>query len=211
VDDSIQGEAVARAASMTGSSGPHEKAALHLVREGEEVEPDDGELLTSHLAGDPSAFSVLVRRYQRQVHRLALRFARDSDEAEELAQRAFLRVLAKASSIRRDQPFRAYLFKVAANLCKNHLRDRAKLVFGIPFSVAAPEGEPLELKERRARVRATLADLPLRQRQVVSLRIDAELPFAEIADSLGITENNAKVSFHYAVKRLRALLGEEEL
>lgn len=181
---------------------------LHVVQPGEG--PDDWELISAHLGGDPRAFAALVRRYERPVFRLALRFARDPDEAEELAQRTFLRVLDHAARLRPDQPFRTWLFRVAANLCKNHLRDRARLVFGLPLEFAAPEDEGLERKERRARLRTALARLPLRQRQVVSLRIDAELPFAELAASLGITENNAKVTFHHAMKKLRALVAEEE-
>jgi RNA polymerase sigma-70 factor (ECF subfamily) len=144
------------------------------------------------------------------VWRLALRFAHDPDEAEDLAQRTFLRVLDHVADLRPDQPFRAYLFRVAANLCKNHRRDRARLLFGVSLEVAAPEAEPLEAKERRVQLRTLLAKLPLRQRQIVTLRIDAELPFAEIAESLSITENNAKVTFHHAMKRLRALCAEEE-
>jgi RNA polymerase sigma-70 factor, ECF subfamily len=178
-----------------------------------ELEPlagqGDQELLQAHLDGDSSAFGKLVRRYERPIYRLALRYAHDIDEAEELAQRTFLRLLAHAQ-VGVTRPFRPYLFRIASNLCKNHLRDRAKLVFGVPFTVAAPEQSSLEDKERRARLRASLARLPLRQRQVVSLRIDAELPFAEIAQALGITENNAKVSYHHAVKRLRSLLGVEQ-
>jgi RNA polymerase sigma-70 factor, ECF subfamily len=192
--------------------GPtHDRPRLRVVREGEDGLPDDRDLLAAHLSGDAGAFSALVRRYERPVYRLALRYARDHDEAEELAQRTFLRVLAHASDLRSGQPFAAYLFRVAANLCKNHLRDRARLVFGLPLEVAAPEGDSLEQKQRRARVREALARLPLRQRQVVSLRLDGDLPFAQVAEALGITENNAKVNYHYAVKRLQKLLGGEEL
>ncbi|MBI5546277.1 MAG: sigma-70 family RNA polymerase sigma factor [Deltaproteobacteria bacterium] len=172
--------------------------------------PGDWDLLTAHLAGDPAAFAGLVRRYERPVYRLALRYARDPDEAEELAQRTFLRVLDHATTLRPEQPFRAFLFKVAANLCKNHLRDRARLVLGVPLEAAAPEGESLEDKERRVRLRTALASLPLRQRQVVSLRIDADLPFAQVAEALAITENNAKVTFHHAMKRLKAHFAEED-
>ncbi len=192
-----------------------EHPRLHVVREGEEGLPDDRDLLAAHLAGDSQAFATLVRRYERPVYRLALRYSRDADEAEDLAQRTFLRVLAHAGEFRAGRPFAAYLFKVAANLCKNHLRDRARLVFGLSLESAAPEPEAgrdsLETRQRRARVREALAHLPNRQRQVVSLRLDAELPFAQIAEALGITENNAKVNFHYAVKRLQKLLGAEEL
>lgn len=174
------------------------------------AEPDDGVLLRAHEAGDPRALAQLVRRYQRPVYRLALRYARDPDEAEELAQRTFLRVLDHLSTLD-ARSFRPYLFRAAANLCKNHLRDRARLVFGVPLTVAAPEGESAESRQRRSRVRESLARLPLRQRQVVSLRIEAGLAFAEVAESLGITENNAKVTYHHAVKRLRELLGKEDL
>ena len=45
--------------------------------------------------------------------------------------------------------------------------------------------------------------LPTRQREVFTLRIDAGLPFAEVAATLGITEGNAKAHFHHAVKRLK--------
>ena len=197
---------------MSEAPEPRERPRLHVVHEGEaQAEgPGDWDLITSHLAGDPYAFSELVKRYQRPVWRLALRFAHDGDEAEDLAQRTFLRVLDHAADLRPDQPFRAYLFRVAANLCKNHLRDRAKLLFGVPLDAVAPEAEPLESKERRVKLRTLLARLPFRQRQVVTLRIDAELPFAEIAESLSITENNAKVTFHHAMKKLRALLAAEE-
>jgi RNA polymerase sigma-70 factor (ECF subfamily) len=53
--------------------------------------------------------------------------------------------------------------------------------------------------------------LPRRQREVLSLRVDGGLPFRDIAETLGITENNAKVQFHHAVKRLKAqVVGGEE-
>ncbi len=198
---------------MTSATDASAKPHLHVVRDAETEGPGDWDLITLHLAGDPRAFSTLVRRYERPVYRLALRYAHDADEAEDLAQRTFLRVLDHAARLRPDQPFRAFVFRVAANLCKNHLRDRAKLVFGVPLEVAAPSSpgaERLEEKEKRSRLRSALARLPLRQRQVVSLRIDAELPFAQIAESLRITENNAKVTFHHAMRKLQVLFAEEE-
>lgn len=185
---------------------------LRLVREGEDPQgPDDSELLLAHLSGDPRAFGELVRRYQKPIYRLALRYARDHDEAEELAQRTFLKAFTHADKLKPGLPFRPFLFRVAANLCKNHIRDRAKLIFGMELDVASPEGEPIEDRQRRARVRALLAKLPLRQRQVVSLRIDGDLPFAEVAAALDITENNAKVCYHHAVQRLKQWVAEEDL
>jgi RNA polymerase sigma-70 factor (ECF subfamily) len=64
----------------------------------------------------------------------------------------------------------------------------------------------LERAERLRLVRVAIARLPRRQREVLLLRIDGDLPFAEIAGALGITEVNAKVNFHHAVQRLKSLL-----
>jgi RNA polymerase sigma-70 factor (ECF subfamily) len=52
--------------------------------------------------------------------------------------------------------------------------------------------------------------LPRREREVFTLRTDTGLPFAEVGELLGITENNAKVTFHHAVKRLQAAMAQQE-
>ena len=57
--------------------------------------------------------------------------------------------------------------------------------------------------QAEATTRRAVLRLPRRQREVLTLRIDGGLPFAEVATTLGITEGNAKTHFHYAVKRLR--------
>jgi RNA polymerase sigma-70 factor (ECF subfamily) len=61
----------------------------------------------------------------------------------------------------------------------------------------------LERAERERAVRAAVLNLPQRQREVLTLRVDAELSFREIAGVLGITEGNARVHFHHAARRLR--------
>ena len=62
----------------------------------------------------------------------------------------------------------------------------------------------LERRERERSIQAAVLSLPRRQREVLTLRVDGGLPFRDIAETLGITENNAKVQFHHAVKRLKA-------
>jgi RNA polymerase sigma-70 factor (ECF subfamily) len=115
-------------------------------------------------------------------------------------------------------PFRRWLVRVAVNLAKNHRRDALRMVRA-PLEDAdaqgAAAGEPsapdaLVRRERERRMREAVLRLPRRQREVLTLRVDAELPFAEIADALGITENAAKVSFHHATRALRDALAAEE-
>src|SRR5881394_2628662 len=82
----------------------------------------DCELLEAFRAGDVKAFEALVRRYQRPVLAIARRFARDQDDAEDLAQRAFINASERAGSWRVGS-FKSWLFRIVVNLAKNHLRD----------------------------------------------------------------------------------------
>jgi len=180
---------------------------------------DEDALLGAWLVGDDDAFGELVRRHQPLVLSIVRRYAATPEDARDLAQRTFLkafesarRVLARG--VRNAVPFKRWLIRVAVNLAKNHRRDAGRW-----SSVAVePEGlaaggpsapEAMERAQATARVRRAVLDLPRRQREVLTLRLDAELPFAEIGETLGITENAAKVSFHLAARRLRAELGQE--
>src|SRR5919205_4526203 len=85
-------------------------------------DPTDAELLDAFRAGDVKAFEALVRRYQRPVLAIARRFARDEDDAEDLAQRAFINASERAGGWRGGS-FKSWLFRIVVNLAKNHLRD----------------------------------------------------------------------------------------
>jgi RNA polymerase sigma-70 factor (ECF subfamily) len=184
-------------------------------------ERSDEALVAAFNAGEIDAFGELVARYDRLVFGLMRRYARSAEEARDLAQRAFLRSfeaaprtlprLAKTTEF----PFRAWLVRVAINVAKNHVRDARRWI-NAPLSVLDDQASPdadapsqLEAEELRRRTREAVLQLPKRQREVFTLRIDGELPFAEIARVIGITENNAKVHFHHAVRKLKTLVGHE--
>src|SRR5438067_13106469 len=85
----------------------------------------DAELLAAFRAGDSRAFEALVRRYQRPALAIAHRFARDEDDAEDLAQRAFINASQRATGWRGGS-FKSWVFRIVVNLAKNHLRDTAR-------------------------------------------------------------------------------------
>jgi len=185
-------------------------------------ELSDEALLGAYQAGDDRAFEELVRRHQRTVRAVVRRYAERPDDVLDLAQRAFLRALEAARRPRwlrlgAGAPFRAVLLRIAANLGRNHARDSRRWARAPLEAVeegrhaVAPRGTAaLEREEQRRRLRQAVVDLPRRQREVLTLRIDAELPFAEIARALSISENAAKVHFHHATRRLAALVGGRE-
>src|SRR5512133_1955558 len=163
----------------------------------------DARDLQAFLAGENAAFGALVRRHEPLVLALVRRYARTSEDARDLAQRTFLRAFEAVRRshtwhVRQDVPFRRWLVRVAVNLAQNHLRDetrwtRAPLEAVEAAGATAPAApEALERAEREVRVRRAVLRLPPRQREVLTLRIDAELPFGELAAALGISENAAK-------------------
>lgn len=199
-----------------GAAGPHGAAAPPAS----DPVDDDTALVGAFLLGNDAAFGALVRRHEELVLRIVRRYADSPEDARDLAQRTFLRAFeaARRAFGRAGEafPVRRWLIRIAVNLAKNHLRDAQRWTRA-PSAVladAAADGpapaDVLERAEKAARLRAEVLRLPRRQREVLTLRIDAELSFAEIADSLGITENAAKVSFHHAARRLREALEENE-
>jgi RNA polymerase sigma-70 factor (ECF subfamily) len=203
----------------------HPRPSLRLVAGRDIHAPRDEEtLVAAFLVGDDDAFGELVGRHEPMVLAIVRRYAATPDDALDLAQRTFLRAFEAARrSLRRGPhsavPFRRWLIRIAVNLAKNHRRDALRVVrapledaerHAADTTPAADARDGLLRREAELRMRAAVLTLPRRQREVLTLRIDAELPFAEIAAALGITENAAKVSFHHATRSLRdALAGED--
>ena len=195
---------------------------LRLVVGSGSDETSDAELVRTFVSGDERAFGTLVTRYQRLVYSLVRRYGRTPEETADLAQKAFMRAFAAARRVLpklEQQPetmFKAWLVRIAVNVGKNHVRDRRRWRMEPESELTdLPAGgsgapEQLEFAQQRRRVREAVLELPKRQREVLTLRVDGDLPFSEVAQALGISENNAKVHFHHAVKRLKALIAPLE-
>jgi RNA polymerase sigma-70 factor (ECF subfamily) len=196
---------------------PHSQ--LRLVEETGEP-PTDTELCRIFIAGDERAFGELIRRHQDLVLEMVRRYTVRTEDARDLAQRAFLKAFQAARRAlrrlgpRRQVPFRAWLLRIVINLGKNHARQerrwqRAPVELLDVSTANGPSAlDALVRAERERLARRSVLELPKGQREVLTLRIDGELAFAEIAQILGISENNAKVHFHHAVKRLKAMMAE---
>src|SRR5262245_20924779 len=179
--------------------------------ESEPSNESDEDLVARAQAGSRGAFDTLIRRHQKPLYFLCLRYVHDHDAAADLAQRAFIRVLEKLDGLREVQTFKSWLYRIAVNLSLNHLRDHARFV---DDDASPPEPDDgvetsagIETHERAQALRRAVVGLPTKQRMTLELRIYEDLSFREIALALDTTEGAAKVNFHYAVRKLRALLG----
>jgi len=175
-----------------------------------EADPDRA-LVERHRAGERGAFDELVRRHQRALWRVAQRYVKNEADAADVVQQAFVRAFRAVDTFRGAASVRSWLFRITINAALNHVRDHGRErpdEIADDALTARPEGSlRLEAAEAHDRLRAAVAALPDKQRAVLELRVFDELSFKDIAVALDTTEGAAKVNFHYAVKRLRQLLG----
>lgn len=180
-------------------------------------EASDASLIARAAAGEEAAFDLLVARWKDRVFRLALRFFRRPEDAEEVAQEVFLKVYRSAASYRSEAPFENWLLRIATNACRDRLRQRRVRRETLLADVAenpavwldaALSGTSLEVAQAEAarRVAFQLLDtLPPKDRVVLVLMDLEGRSAAEIAAMTGSTRAAVKVRAFRARRALRRL------
>jgi RNA polymerase sigma-70 factor (ECF subfamily) len=174
-------------------------------------------------AGDEAAFDLLVVRHQGRAYRLAWSLLRDAEDARDVSQEAFLRVYRTATGFRGDARFSTWFHRILVNLCLDHRRRRrwwqpwasgdgragdsmGAVLDRQPAPVEDP-GDTLGRDQMRARLWAAVDRLSPRQRAVIVLHAQEELPVDQIAAVLDCSEATVRVHLHRAVSALRRAVG----
>ena len=165
--------------------------------------------------GDVAAFGVLVTRYRTRVVALARRMltTQAPDEAEDVAQEAFVAAYDKRASFRRGEPFRPWLYRIAVNRCLDRLRARSRRPAVLDIA-AVPEpalagGDPIDAlltEEGEQLLSIAVAALPPKLRAVFLLRHLDNLSYEEIAAAAGVPLGTVKTHLFRARAQLRAAL-----
>lgn len=158
-------------------------------------------------------FEEVYRCYAGSVHRFCVSQICDPTAADDLTHETFLKAFVAYQRVGPDlTSARAWLLTIARNLCTDHERNRGRWRRLLSRWVERPSatGNVVEtVAEHRAdigRVTAALAGFRDRERQLIGLRVAADLSYWEIAEVLGISEAAAKVATHRALRKLRARL-----
>lgn len=161
--------------------------------------------------GDLEAYEELVKRHQKTAFSIAYRLLGDRDNAEEVAQEAFLKIFEAAERYQPSAAFRTYLCRVVTRLCYDRT-EKNKPVALDPFSGfipgddrETPEQELLD-REEQAAVRRALEELPRRQQVAVTLAYVEEIKYREIAAAMETTEKAVERLVARAKKRLKKFL-----
>lgn len=187
-------------------------------------EKEDGELVKRVLAGDDSAYAVLVDRYRSRVFSTASRFTRNRSELDDLAQDVFIRIWKGLKTYRADAPFEHWLMTVTVRSCYDFLRknrqrrEREVLVDEAPSGAGLGDGmfagDAADERQRRQReawevVQGLMEKLNEKERLVITLMELEEKSVSEVAGLTGWSESNVKVKAFRARNRMRALLEKQ--
>lgn len=170
--------------------------------------------------GDVNAFEALVAAYEKNVYNLALRMTGNAQDAEDMAQEAFIKAYNSLPSFRGDSKFSVWLYRIVSNVCLDFLRrqnrrptaslsvedeDGEETQFDVPDESQSPE-LLLERSLTRDAVQRGLLSLSGEQRQILLLREIQGLSYEEIAQALDLETGTVKSRIFRARKRLCAFL-----
>jgi RNA polymerase sigma-70 factor (ECF subfamily) len=185
----------------------------------------DEDLMERFRDGDAGAFEELLARHERPVFHFIFRFVHDRELASDLMQETFLRVIKGAPTYSRKAKFTTWLYTIARNQCIDALRrGRYRRAVSLDAPPAGdPDGQALIEKvagdgedghvrtdagEVRGRIEDAIARLSNEQREVFVMRELMRMPFKDIADVVGVSENTIKSRMRYALENLRLALAD---
>ncbi len=178
---------------------------------------DESALIEEFLHGDRErAASQFVRRYQRFVYGIALRYLDgDRSDADDVAQETFIRAFQALHRFKGDSSLQTWLYRITVNTCISfrrkwkkfvRLEDVLESVEDLRSSLPTPDRE-VEDADFLERFHGMLNKLPPKQRETFYLRYVEGLSYEEISTMLGVSVSGLKANYYHAVRKLAEMLG----
>jgi len=176
---------------------------------------DSAWLVAKCLAGNEAAIEALIRQHEAGVFRLALSIVGEAAEAQEISQETFIAALRSLPRYKEKQSFKAWLYVIALNQSRSHLRKRKFLdklkaattsLFRLETQKQASPEETIIHAEKEAAIWNEINKLDERHRIVLLLRYFQELSVAEISEILNVSEGTIHSRLYTARERLRNAL-----
>ena len=176
---------------------------------------DDAKCVERILAGDADAFTVLMKKYEKQVHAFVWRRIKDYHVAEEITQDTFLRAYEKLGTLRDPNRFSGWLYMIATRCSLTWLEEKrmpmqsleamseaeVEALFYAQYMVG--QAEKLATEKQREIVQYLLQKLPAHERTAVVLHYLSEMTCEEIGNFLDVSPSTIKSRLHRARKRLK--------
>lgn len=191
---------------------------------GAALEPTDNELVTRCQRGDQRAFQQLVERYQKRAFGIAVGMLRNSDDAMDAAQEAFVKVFRNIAGFKGDSSFYTWLYRIVVNVCIDHCRkhgkmkpveydetfrrrDEAEGVLPLTGNTKSMHpGAAFDQQELGAALQAAIDGLSENHRAIILLREVEGLSYEEIAEAMDCHLGTVMSRLHHARKNLQKAL-----
>ncbi len=181
----------------------------------------DHDLLERYRSGDCAALDALIERYRRPLYGFILNMTDRPGDADDIFQDVWLRALRSMDGYQ-ERGFMSWLVRIARNLMIDRFRKRrpevsfeqendrgGSLEHAVPDPGPGP-GDEFAAGEVALCIRNAVENLPVEQKEVFLMRVEAELPFKEIAVIQGVSISTALARMQYALAKLRSKLAERE-
>jgi len=185
-------------------------------------------LIARAKAGDQNAQGKVVQLWYKRIYNFSYKFCQDHDISMEVSQKTFISMCRNLASLQDNARFKAWLYKIAVNYCREEARKKKNsrsLSFDTVWNrdaEASPHWESsahrfdsperqFQQKELADVLQEALLELNDEQREVVIMKEYEGLKFREIAEALNISENTVKSRMYYGLDALKRILERKNI
>ena len=181
------------------------------------------EIIQRVIGGDRNAFEGLVLENQKNVYNLALKMTRNEDDALDISQEAFIKAYRQLRNFRGDSRFSVWMYRLTYNLCIDFLRKKPKAdVISLDYESESGDVTSLEIPdlrnlpedsairgEMRKNIAESIKELPLKHREMITMREITGMSYEEIATTLSMNVGTVKSRLARARLKLIEILKEK--
>ena len=177
-------------------------------------QPADRILIEQVLQGDGSAYEALVNRYKNMAYTIAYRITRSNEDAEEVAQDAFLKAYNHLSEFKKESKFSTWLYSIVYNAAISKTRKKKldtstindEMIENVGWEDSVNQLSELNQADQQHYIREALTTLPADEATLITLYYMEDQPINDISEVTGLSVSNVKVKLHRARKRLHVEL-----
>ncbi|HPK04292.1 MAG TPA: sigma-70 family RNA polymerase sigma factor [Bacteroidales bacterium] len=181
------------------------------------VQTDDNIIIARVLNGETAAFELLVNRYKDMAFSIALRVCKNTEDAEEVAQDAFLKAYQSLSKFKQESKFSTWLYRIVTNTAISSTRKRkiAMVSLDEPIIENYSENEiqnnmnQFDFEEQSRMIKKTMQLLHPQDCLLLNMFYTDNLSIEEIEEITGLSQANIKVKLHRIRKKLYSLINEQ--
>lgn len=183
-----------------------DRGAVKMKRENDQDLKTDIQLVEEVRKGQRSSFSELVKRHQRGLLRLSMRFMKDMDLAQDVVQDSFIKAFEKLNLFEGRASFKSWLYQITVNTARNKLRESRydfSNIDDVHLSVSATAEKTLVHAAVSEIIQTEVDRLPFKQKTALVLRVYEDMSFAEIAEVMECPYDTAKANYRHALLKLK--------